>query len=353
MKKIETQHYPIYFGEVGYEKLIQYIEEKHYSSVFVLVDTNTSEHCLGYFLEIFPFKVEVIEIQQGEINKNLDTCQGVWATLKDFYADRHSLLINLTGGVGTDLGGFVASTYMRGIDFINIPTTLLSMVDASVGGKVGIDFEGIKNFIGVINFPKMILVDTFYLNTLPKEELCSGLAEIIKHGLIQSEKHFNDFLNFSSLDEFQLENIIFDSISIKNTIVEKDPREKSIRKTLNFGHTLGHAIETFCLENQNRKTLLHGEAIAIGMILALYLSVEILNFDREKCDFIKKNILEYFKKEAFSLEEISEIINLLKYDKKNSAGQVNFVLLEEISKPKLDCKIPNDLIYKAFEYYQS
>lgn len=348
---IQTPNYPIYFGSVGYEQLNKWVTRKKYSKIFVLGDTNTNQYCLPVFLQLFPFEVEIIEIDAGEAFKNIETCLGIWEALSDLEADRKSLLINIGGGVVTDLGGFVASTYNRGIDFVNIPTSLLAMVDASVGGKTGVDLGNLKNRIGVINTPKMVLIDTDYLVTLSQEELCSGLAEMLKHGLIHNEAYW---LKMSCLEQFSQEDLlqlIYESVTIKDAIVRQDPTEKNIRKVLNFGHTLGHAIESFCLQNPNREKLLHGQAIAIGMVLASFLSVKILDFSQNQCDSIQSIMSKYFQKQIFTEQEIAQIIHFTKFDKKNSHGNVNFVLLKDIAQPVLDCQVGNDLIYKAFEYY--
>lgn len=351
MNIIQTPSYPIYFAEIGYEKLAEMVAEKNYSKIFILADTTTHEVCVPFFLQLFPFEAEIIEFDAGEEYKNLETCIGIWEALSELGADRKSLIINIGGGVVTDLGGFVASTYMRGIDFVNIPTSLLAMVDASVGGKTGVDLGTLKNQIGVINTPKMILIDTEYLQTLASEEYRSGLAEMFKHGLIHSLKYWEQMKQLSSLTTNDLERLIYDSVVIKNEIVTQDPTEKGLRKTLNFGHTLGHAIESFCLENPTRNRLLHGEAIAIGMILAGFLSCEKVKFPKENRDEIKSVLSQYFDKQLFTTDEIEAIISLMKFDKKNSHGNINFVLLENFASPLLDCQIENELIHKAFEYY--
>ncbi|GIJ96198.1 3-dehydroquinate synthase [Capnocytophaga stomatis] len=349
MKNIKS----VYFNEFGFSFLGNLLQEKNYSKIFILVDENTNQFCLSLFLSELATEtsIEVIEIEAGEEFKNIETCTQVWYALSELGGDRKSLLINLGGGVVTDLGGFVASTYMRGIDFVNIPTTLLAMVDASVGGKTGVDLGALKNQIGVINNPLGVIIDSRFLATLPAEQLRSGMAEMFKHGLIQSEQYWNKMLNLKDLTLDDLDALIYESVLIKNNVVEQDPTEKSLRKTLNFGHTLGHAIESYCLQNTDRQTLLHGEAIAIGMVLAGFLSVEKLNFPKEKCFEIKEILSQYFEKQYFKQEEIEEIINLMKFDKKNSHGNINFVLLEDIAQPKLDCLIEKELIYRAFNYY--
>ena len=348
--QIDTGAYTIYFAEEGYKYLADYIKEKKYSKIFVLSDTQTHECCVYTFLQKFPFEVEIIEVEAGEEYKTLDTCLSLWQTLSDLEADRKSLLINVGGGVVTDMGGFVASTFKRGIDFINIPTSLLAMVDASIGGKTGVDLGTLKNQIGVIENPKLLLIDVNYLNTLPKEEFRSGLAEMFKHGLIQSPPYWEKMRHLSTLTTDDLEEIIYQSVVIKYQVVSEDPKEQGLRKILNFGHTLGHAIESYALSHREKR-LLHGEAVAIGMILAAYISHKVLQFPWDKVEEIKTTLLEYFPQENFTSQEREAIQQLLKYDKKNAYGRIYFVLLEEIGKPKWDIEVPSSLIQEAFDYY--
>ena len=350
---IEAQHYQVYFNDEGFDFLNRFVAEQHPSKIFLLADKHTNECCTPIVLSLLATDIplEIIEIEAGETHKHIDTCTQVWYALSELGADRKSLLINIGGGVVTDLGGFVASTYMRGIPFINIPTSLLAMVDASVGGKTGVDLGALKNLVGVINNPKGVLIYPDFLATLPTEELRSGMAEMFKHGLISDEAYWHKMCNLSELTEAHLGSLIYESVIIKNEVVTQDPTEKGLRKTLNYGHTLGHAIESYCLQNPNRERLLHGEAIAIGMVLATYLSVKELGFSMDKCDQVKDVLGEYFKKQDFSYEEITDICQLMRFDKKNVNGNVHFVLLEAIGKPKIDCIVPYEEIYKAFEYY--
>lgn len=350
---IQAQHYQVYFNDEGFDFLNRFVAEQHPSKIFLLADKHTNECCTPIVLSLLATDIplEIIEIEAGEPHKHIDTCTQVWYALSELGADRKSLLINIGGGVVTDLGGFVASTYMRGIPFINIPTSLLAMVDASVGGKTGVDLGALKNLVGVINNPKGVLIYPDFLATLPTEELRSGMAEMFKHGLISDEAYWHKMCNLSELTEAHLGSLIYESVVIKNEVVTQDPTEKGLRKTLNYGHTLGHAIESYCLQNPNRERLLHGEAIAIGMVLATYLSVKELGFSMEKCDQVKAVLGEYFKKQDFSYEEITDICQLMRFDKKNVGGNVHFVLLEAIGKPKIDCIVPYEEIYKAFEYY--
>lgn len=344
---------PVLYAENAYEKLNNLLRENDPSRIFILVDTNTHEHCLARFIQRIDnkYETEIIEIEAGEEFKNLQTCEGVWNALSELEADRKSLVINLGGGVVTDLGGFVASAFKRGIQFINVPTTLLAMVDASVGGKTGVDLGNLKNQIGVIRQPEMVLIDTQYLSTLPQEEMRSGLAEILKHGLIASETYWEKVSRLDRLDLSDLEEIIRESVEIKKEIVTKDPFEKNLRKTLNFGHTLGHAIESYCLTHADRKRLLHGEAIAIGMIMETYISKELEYFPQDKFENINSLIRDIYGKESFSEADIEPIKDLMKFDKKNERGNINFVLLKDIGKPVIDVVVPDELVTEAFNQY--
>ncbi len=355
MKPITSKNTTVYFNNDCYSAINKHLINTKYSALFILVDTNTIEHCYPNFIRNIEcdIPIEIIQIEAGEEHKNLETCSGVWNALSDLNADRKCLILNLGGGVVTDLGGFIASTFKRGVRYINVPTSLLAMVDASVGGKTGIDLGHLKNQIGVINNAEMVLIDTHFLNTLTTTEMRSGLAEILKHGLIYSSKYWGKVSALNSLTTADLDTIIYESVQIKNEIITQDPKEDGVRKTLNFGHTLGHAIESYCLKNENKTTLLHGEAIAVGMILACYLSTKLTGFSTTDCNAIKKVIINLYGTVSFNNEDITPIIELLKYDKKNSFGNINFVLLNSIGTPKIDCIVDNQLILEAFVYYSN
>lgn len=355
MQSIKANNYFIHFQQKGYEYLTDYCNEHQFSKIFILVDGHTNEYCLPIFLPNLATEIplEIIEIEAGEHLKNIETCIELWQVLNDLGADRKSLLINVGGGVLTDLGGFIASTFKRGIPFINVPTTLLGMVDAAIGGKNGIDFNGIKNQIGVIQPPAFVLVDTQFLETLPSNQMRSGLAEMLKHGLIFDKNYWNQLKDLSQITTNDLDQLIYRSIEIKNEIVCQDPTENGIRKALNFGHTLGHAIESYFLENPDKPELLHGEAVAVGMILASYLSVEKNTLTEVDYLEISKIILNTYPKIEFTTEDISKIIELLIFDKKNEYGKVLFVLLDGIGAIKINQTIDNDLIYKAFDSYSN
>ncbi len=353
MTPVKTQDYHIYFNTECYHSLNAHLQAVNYSKLFILVDKNTHHSCLPYFLEQLETNlvIEIINIEPGETYKTIETCSSVWNALSELDADRKSLLINLGGGVVTDLGGFVASTFKRGIAFINVPTTLLAMVDASIGGKTGVDLGVLKNQIGVINTSKMVLIDTSFLKTLPPLEIRSGLAEMLKHGLIYNKSYWKAITTAYASNFENLDPLIYESIIIKKDIVEEDPFENGLRKTLNYGHTLGHAIESYFLSHHEKTTLLHGEAIAIGMVLATYLSKTLTGFPSEECDAIKATLKSIYGHVEISETDQDAIIVLLKHDKKNENGNVNFVLLEEIGKAKVNCIVENSLIKKSFKFY--
>lgn len=352
---LSSKQAPVFYSEDAYAQLNHFIAESNYSLLFILVDSNTNNFCLARFLgRLHSDKItEIIEMDPGEENKNIETCTGIWNVLSELGADRKSIIINLGGGVVTDLGGFVAATFKRGIDFVNVPTTLLSMVDASVGGKTGVDLGNLKNQVGLIIQPEMILIDPSYLESLPAIEMRSGLAEILKHGLIADKKYWEKASELHKLSLDDLEPLIAESIAIKTRIVEKDPEEENLRKTLNFGHTLGHAIESYFLASSEKEKLLHGEAIAIGMIMALYASCKIICFSENELQETSKKIIEHFPKLVITASEFEEIIQLLKFDKKNSHGNINFVLLKAIGEPEIDCTVPKDVLIEALNFYSN
>lgn len=353
MHTIQTDKYSILFSEAGYSYLSDILNPQRYSRIFILTDTNTSQLCLPNFLANLAteIEIEIIEIEAGEINKNIETCTGVWQTLSELNADRKSIIINLGGGMVTDLGGFVASTFKRGIDFINVPTTLLAMVDASVGGKTGVDLDSLKNQIGIINTPVSVIVDISFLDTLPANEMRSGLAEMLKHGLIADNEYWKQVINLNNLTTDDLISLVYQSIQIKNHIVLQDPTEKGVRKLLNFGHTLGHAVESYHLENLNKTTLLHGEAIAVGMILESHISLQKGFITIDEFKEIRSIISSFFNSIHFDESDIDNIINFLQHDKKNEFGIVQFTLLTGIGTAVFNQQVEKSLIIKAFKGY--
>jgi len=344
----------ILYGDRGYPILSQWIKDQDFSKIFLLVDSNTLEHCAARFqAKLSGISIEeVIEMPAGEIHKHLGTCQSIWETISDYGGDRKSLIINLGGGVVTDLGGFVAATFKRGISFVNIPTSLLAMVDASVGGKTGVDFQGLKNQIGVIVPPAWVLIDPEFLNTLPSEEYRSGYAEMLKHGLIADAFYWKKLSDYAQINTEDMQPLIQHSVGIKASVVEKDPYENGLRKILNYGHTLGHAIESYFLESEADKTLLHGEAIAIGMITEAFLSHKLCGLSAEAMEQIKLVFKQIYPRVEILPEAQSKIIDLLKFDKKNSHGRIKFALLEAIGTPMLDVEVPEELLQQAFDFYR-
>jgi len=355
MKSIKALNYSIYFNTEGYKALNNYLSNYQNITIFILVDNHTQKYCLPHLLSQLKTdnKLEIVSISSGEKNKNLKSCEKVWNLLSELGADRNSILINLGGGVVSDLGGFVASTFKRGIKFINIPTTLLSMVDASIGGKTGVDLGVLKNQVGLFSNPSMLLIDSAYLKTLPSKEFRSGIAEIIKYGLVFDIKLLNQIINHKDLNNNELNDIIYKSISIKNSIVLEDFKEQNLRKTLNFGHTLGHAIESYFLKSKDKKSLTHGESIAIGMVLACFISSKQLNFNKDKLNEISQKIISVFGKVTINKNDYQPIIDLLKHDKKNLGGKAKFILLYDTEKYKINCDVDESLITKALDYYTS
>lgn len=355
MKSIASHHSEVVFETAGQQYFLAHLQEKKYSKLFVLVDQHTKIHCLPSFLGWFdPDQTpQTLEMPAGEPHKHLQTCQMLWEKLSALGADRNSALINLGGGVVTDLGGFVACAFKRGIAFYNIPTTLLSMVDASVGGKTGVDLGVLKNQIGIIQEPELVLVMPQWLETLPHDELRSGFAEMLKHGLIADVGYWQALQSLKALQVDQITPFIYRSIELKNEVVKQDPYEKGLRKILNYGHTLGHAIESFCLAHPKRDRLLHGEAIAIGMILEAYLSQALTGLPSNAMEAIKTTFLKHFEKQLFTQEEQKDILTLLQHDKKNSNGAINFVLLEAIGSPAIDIEVDPALFASAFAFYAS
>lgn len=350
MKPIKSINYSVFF-ENSLGELRHFLNEKHYSKVFVLVDSNTEIHCLPLLQEALgDIHFDLIEVSPGEENKNIDFCIGIWRMLLDFGADRNSIMINLGGGVITDMGGFAASTFKRGIDFVQVPTTLLSQVDASVGGKTGIDMGDVKNIIGTFTQPKAVFIHAGFLKTLSERELRSGYAEVIKHGMIYDLNLFNSIRNLSPAD--LNDQIIHRSVEIKNEVVIEDPLEKGLRKILNFGHTIGHAIESYSLRH-DEMPLLHGEAIAIGFICEAWLSVKRNGLKQSELEEIVKILKGIYPAYKLDQSAYPELLEIMKNDKKNTAGKISFSLLTEIGKCGFDVFCTEDEIFESLDYYLS
>lgn len=342
---------PIYYGVEGLKELNTFIQNNKPSKIVLLVDENTHELCYPKLITEIQAdtEIEILEIESGENNKNLYICINLWEALTELKIDRKVLLINVGGGVLTDMGGFIASCYKRGINFINVPTTLLAMVDASIGGKTGVDLGSHKNQIGNFVLPKMVLVDVGFLNTLPYEQLLSGFAEILKHGLIADKKYWQKITELDKIEIEHLEELIKISIEIKKNVVSNDFTETGLRKILNFGHTIGHAVESFFLEKN--APILHGEGVAMGMIVESYISMKKSLLSYCEYEEIKSYISLLFPKLNLKKEYFNDIFIFMQNDKKNINNEIKFVLLEKIGKAVYDISVDKELIEEAIYLY--
>lgn len=331
-------------------ELSNLLQQSQPSKIAVLVDENTSEHCFPLIADVVP-NAHIILISSGEENKTLETCRFIWSELTKHEFDRKGLLINLGGGVIGDMGGFCAATYKRGISFFQMPTTLLSQVDASVGGKLGVDFFGFKNHIGLFKIPDAVIIDTQFLHTLIAAEVRSGFAEVIKHCLIADAAKWEE-VTAIAYQEQNWDDLVAHSINIKDEITLADPYESGLRKILNFGHTVGHAIETHFLSISEKK-LLHGEAIAVGMICEAYLSLERGDITQNELEEIAQYILSIYGKVKISKQDIEELVPYTMQDKKNESGEVLASLLESVGKANFNIPLSEDDVERSIHYYNS
>ena len=349
MNKISLNDYEIIFDD-SLESVKDFMSAANYSSVFVLVDENTKLHCLPVLDKVIS-SYTVIETKSGEANKNMATCEIIWQQLIENNADRKTLFVNLGGGVIGDMGGFAASCYKRGVDFINIPTTLLSQVDSSIGGKLGIDFKYGKNLIGLFRNPKAVFISPVFFNTLQQRQFINGWAEIFKHGLIQDQHQWQQYKEMVVMHT-DINDIVFHSLQIKKAVVEADPFEKGLRKILNFGHTIGHAIETYSLENE-KDSLLHGEAIVIGMICEAYLSVKKSGLTESELEEIKTVLLKHFPKHDITAFDTEKLLSIMSIDKKNEGDTILAALLPEIGKCEYDMVLTKEDVKESLAFYAS
>lgn len=351
MATIKSTSYTIHIGENSLNALNIFLNKNKYSRYFILCDEHTFDFCLPGLLFHSPIlhEAEIIELESGEDKKTLDTCLQVWGALTDAGCDKKSLIINLGGGVISDFGGFVASTFKRGVDYINIPTTLLSMVDASVGGKTGIDFEGIKNHIGTTCEPKGVFVNPTFLETLSERHIKNGYAEIIKIALIADVDFWAELKKLKYVDEFSSKKVITKAIELKNTIVKKDLHENDLRKSLNFGHTIGHALESALI--QQKKDILHGEAIAAGMIMEAEIAANLKWISKKELKEITDSLSFIYKKIKITKETKSLLLNYILHDKKNEGDSLCFALPKSIGVYELCCTITLAEIKKTINLY--
>jgi 3-dehydroquinate synthase len=345
------------------DELVAAISACEHDKLFVLADETTRDKCWPILQGHQSLKdAQLIIIEATDTHKNLISLSQVWQGLQTGGATRHSCLVNIGGGMVTDLGGFAASTFKRGINFINIPTTLLAMVDASVGGKTGINFGGLKNEIGVFNDARCVIIDTHFLQSLDASNLRSGYAEMLKHGLISNEEHWSELLRFdlSTPDLGQLKSMVAESVQVKERIVEADPTEQGLRKALNLGHTFGHAFESFSLKSAMQSSkegnstcpLLHGYAVAFGLICELYLSTVKLGFPADKMQQTVRFIRDYYGTYNITCNDYPELISLMMHDKKNTAGIINFTLLGDIGDIRINQTATEKEMKEALDFFR-
>ncbi|MBN1822205.1 MAG: 3-dehydroquinate synthase [Prolixibacteraceae bacterium] len=342
----------ILFSRGVVSELSEIINRYPKGKVFLSTETTVKELCFPVIMEfVVSLQIQEIVILSGEQNKKIESVGKIWEFLSKNGADRKSLLINLGGGMLTDLAGFAASTFKRGIDFVNIPTTLLAQVDASVGGKTGINFNGLKNEVGTFREPNAVLINVDFLKTLGRENFISGFAEMIKHGLIKSQDHLNELqdFDFQNIDYNLLEKMIGHSVEVKKYFVENDPTEKGIRKALNFGHTIGHAFESLAME-QNRPVL-HGFAVAYGMIAELYLSMKKMGFPEDKLNELVNWINRIYGKFNLVESDFERLFSLMTHDKKNENNRINFTLIQNVGEVVINQVCSEDEIIESLKYF--
>lgn len=349
-----TDRPPVWMGEHALHALEQWMAQYAGAhQLYILGDENTLAQCLPELLARVPSLRGAgnIQVRAGERSKDLEVCRAIWLHLAEQHADRQAVLVNLGGGVITDLGGFVAATYKRGIRFIHVPTTVMGMVDAAIGGKAAIDLGGVKNLVGSFADPVATCIHPPFLRTLGKREVLNGIAEMIKHGLVLDADHWNQVRRAPLHDLQVLAPLIERSASIKAQVVGTDPRDQGLRKLLNFGHTIGHALEAFALESPQR-TLLHGEAVAIGMVCATWLSWRTGSLDRDRMNAVEEHLMGLFPAFGFEASDHHRILELMRNDKKNSGGEFRFTLLTGIGSAQVDVPINAVQVAEALEHYR-
>ena len=348
MSTLKSNGYSIIIGGEIFKSISSFLKKNKYSSYFILCDENTLQYCLPQLITSCPLlsSAEIIELESGESSKSIEFSTHIWQTFIENKADKRSLLINLGGGVVSDIGGFTASVYKRGIDFINIPTSLLAMADASVGGKTGIDFNGIKNSLGTFAQPKAVFIHPPFLFTLSERHFQNGLGEIYKIALISDKKFWN-----SLKEGCKTEVLIKKSVELKNRIVLKDPFDKGIRNTLNFGHTLGHAIESLFIGTEEE--LLHGEAIVAGMIMESHISLQKKMLSKIEFTELVNILSSSFNHKKVHKLHFNAVLELIKNDKKALNTKLRFSLLSKIGVCKLNVEVNADQVKKAMEYYNT
>lgn len=334
--------------------LQEFLSSQSYDKLFILTDTNTREKCYPLLKDVSALRdAPVITVEAGDAHKGLDTLSYIWLRLCDEGASRNSLLVNLGGGMITDMGGFAGATFKRGIRTINVPTTLMASVDAAIGGKTGVNFNGLKNEIGSFYPPECVFIDCEFLRTLDRDNLLSGYAEMIKHALISSVDTYATVLLFDldqQMDYAFLNKMVAQSVAVKERIVVEDPKEQGIRKALNFGHTIGHAYES--LSFKKNRPLLHGHAVAAGIISELYLSYKICGFPMDKLSQVVYYIKEYYPAFVFDCKDYDTLYELMTHDKKNEGGIINFTLLSKVGEVQINQSVSKEKILESLDFYR-
>lgn len=342
----------IIFTESVAEEVVKIVKQVG-SKLFILTDSNTIDACFPLIKDAIPDNIHVFTLEAGEEHKHIESVVKVWDFLNSNGADRKSVVLNLGGGVLCDLGGFAASTFKRGLDFIHIPTTLLSQVDASVGGKTGVNFKSYKNEVGAFSFPLKVIIDSCFMKTLSQDHILSGFGEMVKHAFIRDEKYFVELQNLNlekdNIDYSALLKLVQHSVKIKEEVVLADPMEGGLRKILNFGHTVGHAFESYFLKTD--KELIHGVAVAYGMIIELYLSHSILGFPKEKLVSATEYLNKIYGRLDFGKDDYENLYGLMTHDKKNEDAQINFSLLKDIGVSEINQTAGKKEIFEAFDFY--
>ena len=353
MGKFTANGKDIFVGPILESGLSDLIKELNPNKIIILSDENTHENCNSYLITSIDelSEAEIMVLPAGEPTKDLEIANNVWLALTEYEVSRHDLIINVGGGVITDLGGFVASCYKRGLKFVNISTSLLGMVDASIGGKTGINLDGFKNQVGTFSFPELTIIDPVFLSTLNEAEWLNGFAEMLKHGLIADKSHFEEVLELMKQDEWMMPiDLLENSLKVKVKITDKDPFEMSERKLLNFGHTIGHAIES----HQNKSGYMpHGMAVGIGMIIESYLSFKKGYLSLEEFATIENELMSFYGFPDLNDRDIQELVTLLHNDKKNKNGKILCVLLDKIGHAVADMEITSEEVLEAFFHFKN
>ena len=341
--KIEGNYCRLEIGSILEGGFQAYLKTFENQKIVILVDENTHDYCLEYLITSFPEleRAEIMLLPCGEENKVMEVCFQVWQAFTEYHVERKDLVINLGGGVVTDMGGFIASVFKRGLTFIHVPTSLLGMVDAAIGGKNGIDLDGYKNQLGTITQPACVFIDSGFLATLPGEEIFNGYAEMLKHALIGDVALWEEIRHIQSEDELIQQEVIVKAIRVKTNIIEQDPLEGGLRKKLNFGHTVGHALESYFLQST---PISHGHAVALGMIAESYISMKRNLLTKEAYKEIESTIIRSFPMIELQAEDVSQVISLMYQDKKNEAGQIRSCLLDGIGSCMYDQEVKEEEI---------